>query len=91
MWKTPFQEYLFQILPQKNAEVGNPKNPDLYLIRSILLECGYFGFIIRFWISPKKPQNLWIPRIRFQIFPKKRTLYHDICSVTSEVFGFALK
>ena len=38
---------------RKNAEVMNLKNPDLDLIPSILLECGYFGFMIRLWISPK--------------------------------------
>ena len=47
----------------------NLKNPDLDLIRSILIECGYFGFMIRFWISPKKR------KILFWIFPKKRTIY----------------
>ena len=53
----------------------NLKNPDLDLIRSILLECGYFGFMIRFWISTKKTQNPFLDsRIRFWIFPKKRTL-----------------
>ena len=41
-WETACQKYLFQILSQKNAEVMNLKNPDLDLIRSILLECGYF-------------------------------------------------
>ena len=41
-WETACQKYFFQILSQKNAEVMNLKNPDLDLIRSILLECGYF-------------------------------------------------
>ena len=35
-----------KILSQKNTEVVNFKNPDLHLIQSILLECGYFGFMI---------------------------------------------
>ena len=39
----------------------NLKNPDLDVIRSILLECGYFRFMIRFWISPKKRKiRFWI-------------------------------
>ena len=30
-------------------------------LRSILLECGYFGFLIPFWISPKKRKiRFWI-------------------------------
>ena len=53
-WKTACQKYSFQILSQKNAEVVNLKNPDLDLIRSILLECGYFGFVTHFRIFPKK-------------------------------------
>ena len=53
----------------------NLKNPDLDLIQSVLIECGFFGFMIRFWISPKKTQNLSLDsRIHFRIFPKKRTL-----------------
>ena len=31
---------------QENALVTNLKNPDLDLFRSILLECGYFGFMM---------------------------------------------
>ena len=49
----------------KKGEVMNLKNPDLDLIRSILPECGYFGFMIRFWISPKNTQN------PFSDFPTK--------------------
>ena len=48
----------FKSLTQKNAEVVNLRNPDLDLVRSILLECG---FMIRFWISPKKHKiRFWI-------------------------------
>ena len=36
------------------TEVVNLKNPDLDLSQSNLLEWGYFGFMTRFWISPKK-------------------------------------
>ena len=34
----------------------NLKNPDLDLIRGVHPECGY-GFMIRFWICPKKRQS----------------------------------
>ena len=50
----------------KNAEVVNLKNPNLDLIRSILLECGYFGFMIRFRIFPKNA-----PRVFQILFQKK--------------------
>lgn len=38
----------------KTAEMVNLKNRDLDLIWSILLKCGYFRFMICFWIFPKK-------------------------------------
>ena len=68
-WETARQKYFFQILSQKNSEVMNLKNPDLDLIRSILLECGYFGLMIRFWIFAKKRQN------PFSDFPTKTHPY----------------
>ena len=46
-WETACQKYFFQILSQKNADVINLKNPDLDLVRSILLECRYFEFMVR--------------------------------------------
>ena len=62
----------FKSFPKKNAEVVNLKNLDLDLIPSILLECGYFGYMIRFFISPKKkPQNPFLDsRKLLRIFPK---------------------
>ena len=47
------QKYFFQILSQKNAQIVTLKNPDLDLIRRIHSECGFYGFMIRFSISPK--------------------------------------
>ena len=53
-------------------KVVNLKNPELHLIRSILLECGYFGFIICFWISPKKRKiRHWIQESVFGFSKKK--------------------
>ena len=46
--KTACQKYFFQILSQ--GKIVNLKNPDLDLIRRIHLECGFYGFMIRFWI-----------------------------------------
>ena len=43
--------------PQKNAQIVNFKNRDLDLIRRIHLECGFYGFMIRFWICPQKTRN----------------------------------
>ena len=51
---------------QKNAQIVNHKNPDLDLIRRIHPE--NHGFMIRFWICPKKH------KIRLWIFPEKRAL-----------------
>ena len=45
-----------------------PQNPGLDLIWRIHLECGFYGFIIRFGIWPNKRT------IRIWIFPKTRTL-----------------
>ena len=51
------------------------KNPDLDLIRSMLLECGYFGFMIRFWISPKKRKiRVWIQESVFGFSHKNTPL-----------------
>ena len=69
------QKYFFQILSQKNAQIVNLKNPDLNLIRRIHPECGFYGFMIRFWICPQKRQNPFLDsEIRIWVFPKKRTL-----------------
>ena len=57
----------------------NLKKPDLDLIRSILLECGgYFGFMIRFWILPKKRKmHFWIQESVFGFSQKT----HPICQI----------
>ena len=69
------QKYFFQILCRKNAQIVNLKNPDLDLIRRIHPECGFYGFMIRFWICPKKRQIPFLDtEIRIWIFPKKRTV-----------------
>ena len=54
----------------------NLKNPDLHLIRRIHPECGFYGFMIRFWIqksgfgfSPKNtPYFNWplMPQLHLQ-------------------------
>ena len=52
--KTGCQKYLFQILfPKKNARIDrivNLKNSNLDLIQRIHSRCGFYGFMIRFWI-----------------------------------------
>ena len=61
------QEYFqVQILSQKNAQIANLKNPDLDLIRRIHPECGFYGFMICFWICPKKRKmRFWISKSGF--------------------------
>ena len=67
----PLDKYCFQILSPKNAQIASLKNPDLDLIRRIHPECGFYGFMIRFWICPKNPQIPCLDsEIRIWIFPK---------------------
>ena len=73
--KTACQNYFFQILSQKNAQIVNLKNPDVDLIRRIHPECGFYGFMIRFWICPQKCKiRFWIPNSGFGFSQKKLTL-----------------
>ena len=57
--KNRLSKYFFQILSKKNAQIVNLKNPDLYLIRRIHPECGFYGFMIRFWICPKNAKSVF--------------------------------
>ena len=63
----------------------NLKNPDLDLIRSILLECGYFGFMIHFWILPKKRKiHFWIQESVFGFSQKSAPYMSNLearCSI----------
>ena len=67
--KTAWQKYCFQILSPKKAQIASLKNPNLDLIRRIHPECGFHGFMIRFWICPKKPAKsvfgFWNPGLDF--------------------------
>ena len=41
-------------------------------------KCGFFGFMIRFWILVKKnAKSVLDSRIQIWILPKKRTLFGD--------------
>ena len=66
--KTACHTYFFQTLSQRNAQIMNPKNPDLNLIRWIHPEYGFNGFKIHFRILVKK-HKIW-----FWILPKKCSL-----------------
>ena len=68
--KTACQKYFFQILSQKNAQFVNLKKPDLDLIRRIHPECGFYGFMIRFWICAKNAKSV----IRIKVFSKNAPL-----------------
>ena len=49
--KSLVKNTFFKSFPKINApRIGNFKSPDLDLIRIIHPECGFYGFIIRFWI-----------------------------------------
>ena len=73
--------YYFRILSKKNAEIMNLKNPDLDLIWRIHSECGFFRFMIRFWILVKKKRKIrfWIQESGFEFSQKKRTLSLRVC------------
>ena len=77
-WKTTSQKYFFQILSQKNAQILNLKNPDMYYPKN-----PPWMWIL--WIHdpfldlPKKNANPFLDsETRIWIFPKKRTLSVDI-------------
>ena len=65
------QKYVFQILSQKTAQIAKLKNPDLDLIRRIHPECGFYRFMIRFWICPKKANSVFGFGNSDLDFPKK--------------------
>ena len=77
--KTACQKYFFSNpFPKTNAQIVNLKNPNLDLIRKIHPECGFYGFMIRFWICPKNAKSVFRFEIRIWIFPRKRTQNPDI-------------
>ena len=49
----------------------NLKNPDLDLIRRIHPECGFYRFMIRFWICPKNAKSVFGSRNPDLDFPQK--------------------
>ena len=57
--------------PKKNGQIVNLKNLDLYLIRRIHPECGFYGFLIRFWICPKNAKSVFRFGKPDLDFPKK--------------------
>ena len=69
--KTACQKYFFQILSPQNAQILNLKTLDLDLIRRIQPECGFYEFMICFWICPKTRKiPFWIQKSGFG-FPRK--------------------
>ena len=51
---------------KKNAQIVNLKLPDLDLIRRIHGGCGFYGFMILFWICPQKWKiRFWIRKSGF--------------------------
>ena len=71
----PLVKNTFQILSQKNAQIVNLKNPDLDLIRRIHPECGFYEFMIRFWICPKTLKiRFWIRKSVFGFSRKNAPL-----------------
>ena len=55
---------------RKTAPIVNLKKPDLDLIRRIHPECGFYGFMIRFWICAKNAKSV----IRIKVFSKNAPL-----------------
>ena len=63
LWENRLSKTLFSnpFPKKKNAQVVNLKNPDLDWIRRIHPGCEFYGFMIRFWICPKKRKiHFWI-------------------------------
>ena len=84
--KTACQKYFSNPFP-KNAQIVNLKNPDLDLIRRIHPECGFYEFMIRFWICPKTLKiRFWIRKSVFGFgnpyldFPEKTHPYIHVSS-----------
>ena len=91
--KTACQKYFFQ----KNAHIVNLKNPDLDLIRRIHPECGFYGFMIRFWIrisgfgfSPKNAPSVISRKCTLRIALKRGLLLTRPERVTSYNWGLPL-
>ena len=59
--------------PQKKpTQIEIFKNPDLDLIRRIRQESGFYGFMIGFWICPKRRKiQFWIRKSWFWFSPQK--------------------
>lgn len=73
--ETARQIYFLWILSQENTWISNLENLDLALIQSILLECGYLGFMIGFWISPKNYKIcFWVQESVFRFHQKNALL-----------------
>ena len=66
----------FKSFPKNRSDCESP-NPDLELMRRIHPEGGFYGFMIRFWISPppQKKGNIgfWIRKSGFAFPPQKNT------------------
>ena len=58
------------------------KYPDLDLIRRIQPECGFYGFMIRFWICSQKAKSVFGLGNPDLNFPKKRKLRRMITTTT---------
>ena len=65
----------FRPPPPQNHSDWDFQNPVFDLIRRIHKESGFNGFMIRFWICPKKRKiQFWIRKSWFWFSPKKRTV-----------------
>ena len=77
--KTACQEYFFQILSQKNAQIVNLQNSDLDFNPKNPPRVWILWIHYPFLDLPKQTQNPFLDsEIRIWIFPKKRTLSVDI-------------
>ena len=64
----------FKSFPQKTFRLWISKIRIWIWSEESTHECGFYGFMIRFWICQKKTQNPFLDsEIRIWIFPKKRT------------------
>ena len=90
--KSACQKYFFQILSQKTLRLWMSKIRWLW-IHEIHPECGFYGFVIRFWICPKNAKSVFgfgNPDLDFpqKTHPKCRYFYlsaHVVVELSSNI------
>ena len=62
------------LFPKKRSDCESQKSGFRFDPKNPLTERGFYGFMIRFWICPKKRKiRVWIRKSRFGFSQEKRT------------------